>query len=471
MIDPSGLFAAAAGQLPNGVLQPRIGADTGTAFASLLGANAVLERRSITGSVEAAVACTTLPLKRSWTELSEGAAASPRDANSGAPPHPAADASPTPSPTNTAVECELTPQLSRTRRSLLGGCRSVEHYRKLNRIDEGTYGVVYRAQELDTGEVVALKQLKVNASKSEEGFPVPSLREVILLSKLDHPNVVSLREVVVGNSPLHIFMVMEYAEHELRALLERHSFSVAEVKCLMKQLLSGVDHLHERWVIHRDLKTSNILLTNVGVLKVADFGLARHYGEPLRVYSKNVITMWYRAPELLMGQKQYTTGVDIWSVGCVFAELFLRKPLFPGKSELNQLTLIYDLVGVPTEETWPGYEALPNRRNFAFKLSLPRWRAVFKEPPEGPLSDMGLELLRSLLTCCPDRRVSAEGAHEDPYFWERPYALEANMMPTFQDTNTTSRGGEKRPALQRAPSLAELKKTGLSGVLSRSSSM
>jgi len=304
---------------------------------------------------------------------------------------------------------------------------------------------------------VALKQLKVSASKSEEGFPVASLREVTILSKLDHPNVVRLHEVVVGRSPLHIFMVMEYAEHELRALLERHHFGVAEVKCLMRQLLSAVDHLHARWVIHRDLKTSNILLTCKGVLKVCDFGLARLYGDPLRNYSRNVITMWYRAPELVMGQKRYTTSVDVWSVGCIFAELFLRKPLFEGKSELHQLTLIYEVTGVPTEDSWPGYEALPNRKNLNLKLSLPKWTVIF--PPEGPLSDMGVELLRGLLTCCPERRLTAEAALEDPYFWERPIPVAPEMMATFQETNSTGR--EKRPALRRVTSQA----SSLTGVL------
>jgi len=354
----------------------------------------------------------------------------------------AADAA-TPSSSSTAASDRFSARL-------LDGCRSVDRFRKLNRIDEGTYGVVYRARDSITGEVVALKQLKLSASKSEEGFPVSSLREVILLAKMDHPNVVCLKEVAVGNSPLHIFMVMEYAEHELKALLDKHSFAAAEVKCLMKQLLRGVSHLHSRWVIHRDLKTSNLLLTNKGVLKVADFGLSRHFGTPLRIYSKNVITMWYRAPELIMGQKQYTTDVDAWSVGCIFGEMFLRKPMFPGKSELHQLSLIYELVGVPTEETWPGHEALPNRKHFDMKLSLPRWRVVFPEAPEGMLTDMGLELMRSLLTCCPERRITAEGAEEDPYFWERPYALDPAMMPTFQDTNSTGRA-EKRPAPRGGP--------------------
>jgi cell division cycle 2-like protein len=321
----------------------------------------------------------------------------------------------------------------------------VDRYRKLNRIDEGTYGVVYRARDMQTDEVVALKQLKVSAAKSEDGFPIPSLREVTLLTTLDHPNVIRLHEVVVGKSYLHIFMVMEYAEHELRALLQRHEFTVAERKCLLRQLLRGMEHLHARWVLHRDLKTSNILLTNRGVLKVCDFGLARHYGEPCRPYSKNVITLWYRPPELIIGQKRYTESVDMWSVGCVFGEMLLRKPLFEGKSELHQLTVIFELTGVPTEDSWPGYyELLAKKKQFNFKLSLPRWRIVFTD--EEKLSDMGLELLRGLLTCWPERRLSAEAAGEDPYFWERPYALDPAMMPTFTDTNSTGR--ERHPALR-----------------------
>ncbi|CAE7628304.1 CDKG-2 [Symbiodinium pilosum] len=163
--------------------------------------------------------------------------------------------------------------------SIIPACRSVQQFRKLNRIDEGTYGVVYRASDIETGEVVALKQLKLSAVKSDDGFPSSSLREISLLLEIQHPNVVRCREVVVGNTLQHIFMVMEYVEHELRVLLAKHSFATAEMKCLLVQMLRGVGHLHQRWILHRDLKTSNILLDKKGVLKICDFGLARHFGE------------------------------------------------------------------------------------------------------------------------------------------------------------------------------------------------
>jgi len=322
-------------------------------------------------------------------------------------------------------------------RPLMDGCRTVDRFRKLNRIDEGTYGVVYRARDTETDNIVALKQLKLNAAKSDEGFPIASLREINILTRLDHPHVVKLHEVVMGSSQHHIFMVFEYAEHELKTLLERHDFSVAEVKCLLRQLLEGVEYLHDSWVIHRDLKTSNVLLNNKGVLKVCDFGLARHYGEPSRKYTKTVVTLWYRAPELLLGLRAYTTKVDIWSVGCILAEMFLKRPLFCGKAELHQLSLIYQLTGVPTEETWPGYDSLPNRKSFDFKLSMPTWRMVL--PEVGDLSDAGLELLRCMLTCCPSRRATAADAADHPYFDERPLPQDPSLMPSFHETNSVGR--------------------------------
>ncbi|CAJ1332077.1 unnamed protein product, partial [Effrenium voratum] len=231
----------------------------------------------------------------------------------------------------------------------LSRCRSVQRYRKLNRIDEGTYGVVYRACDVETGEVVALKQLKLAAVKSEDGFPVASLREMSLLLEARHPNIVRCHEVVVGNTLQHVFMVMEYIEHELKLLVAQLAFGVADVKCLLRQLLTGLQFLHKNWIMHRDLKTSNILLDRSGVLKICDFGLARHFGEPLRPYTQRVQSLWYRAPELLLGLRTYTNLIDIWSGGCVFAELLLGRPVFEGKAEVHQLGLIFGLTGRPSE--------------------------------------------------------------------------------------------------------------------------
>lgn len=283
----------------------------------------------------------------------------------------------------------------------------------------------------------------------------------------------------MGSSSTHIFMVMEYVEHELKVLIDRHRFSIAEIKCLFRQLIDGVRYIHEHWVVHRDLKPTNILLNNCGVLKVCDFGLARHYGDPLRPYTQRVQSLWYRAPELLLGQKSYSPSVDVWSVGCVFAEILLRKPCFEGRVELHQLGLIFELTGVPTEESWPGCQRLPNWRVVEFKLSLPRWRIVF--PEEGNLSDAGLELLRSLLECCPERRATAAVAHKHPYFWETPYPQEASMMPTFQESNNEGRravvglgsrgavkGAAAAAALGAAGGLGGIAGAGLRGSSSRS---
>eukprot|EP00933_Yihiella_yeosuensis_P017147 TRINITY_DN14401_c1_g3_i6.p1 TRINITY_DN14401_c1_g3~~TRINITY_DN14401_c1_g3_i6.p1 ORF type:complete len:412 (-),score=60.49 TRINITY_DN14401_c1_g3_i6:92-1327(-) len=346
--------------------------------------------------------------------------------------------------------------------ALTFGCRGVQRYRKLNRIDEGTYGVVYRACDTETGEIVALKQLKVNAAKSEDGFPISSLREISLLLKFSHPNIVRCREVVMGNTSNHIFMVMEYVEHELKVLIGKHSFAVADMKCLLLQILSAVGHLHERWVVHRDLKTTNILLNSSGVLKVCDFGLARHIGDPLRPYTQRVQSLWYRAPELLLGARRYTGAVDVWSVGCIFAELILRRPVFEGKAEVHQLGLIFALTGVPNEESWPGCEKLSSwKLADSIKTTLPRWRVVF--PEEGNLSDVGLEMLQSLLECCPEHRSTAPVAREHPYFSESPQPHEPGMMPTFQDSNTEGRRQPTSTVVRRPSFLEDQASMRLSG--------
>lgn len=177
---------------------------------------------------------------------------------------------------------------------------------------------MYRAEDRRTKEIVALKRLKME--KEKEGFPITSLREINTLLKAQHPNIVTVREIVVGSNMDKIFIVMDYVEHDLKSLMEtmkskNRCFSSGEIKCLLQQILRAVAHLHDNWILHRDLKTSNLLLSHKGILKVGDFGLAREYGSPLKQYTSIVVTLWYRAPELLLGGKQYSTPIDMWSVG------------------------------------------------------------------------------------------------------------------------------------------------------------
>ncbi|XP_021899743.1 cyclin-dependent kinase G-2 isoform X2 [Carica papaya] len=255
--------------------------------------------------------------------------------------------------------------------NMLQGCRSVDEFERLNKIDEGTYGVVYRARDKKTGEIVALKKVKME--KEREGFPLTSLREINILLSFHHPSIVDVKEVVVGSNLDSIFMVMEYMEHDLKGLMEtmKQPFSQSEVKCLMLQLLEGVKYLHDNWVLHRDLKTSNLLLNNRGELKICDFGLARQYGSPLKPYTHLVVTLWYRAPELLLGAKQYSTAIDMWSLGCIMAELLSKEPLFNGKTEFDQLDKIFRTLGTPNETIWPGFSKLPGVKVNFVKHQLP----------------------------------------------------------------------------------------------------
>jgi len=224
----------------------------------------------------------------------------------------------------------------------------VDVYEKLHKIDEGTYGVVYKAKDKVTGDIVALKQVKLISTK--EGFPVTALREINVLLSLDHPNIVNVREMVVGNTMDKIFMVMDFMEHDLKGLMMAMTqpFSASEIKRLMLDLTSALDYCHEHWVLHRDLKTSNMLFNNRGIACLCDFGLARKYGDPLKEYTQLVVTLWYRAPELLLGAKVYGAAIDVWSLGCIFAELVLRKPLLPGQGEIDQIDKIFKLLGTPS---------------------------------------------------------------------------------------------------------------------------
>ena len=338
-------------------------------------------------------------------------------------------------------------------------CRSVFDFEQLNKIDEGTYGVVFRARDKRSGKIYALKKVKME--KEREGFPQTALREANILLSMHHPNVVDVSEMVVGNSLDSVFMVMEFCEHDLKGFMStmRAPFSVPEVKCLMTQLLSGVAYMHENWTLHRDLKTSNILVNNRGELKICDFGLARVYGEPLGAYTPTVVTLWYRAPELLLGTRRYGPAIDVWSLGCVMAELLASEPLFAGKTEIDQLSKMFATLGAPSDAVWPGCKELPGAKKVTFpNQPYNHLRRRFPGPPTNddvrrtsvaigpdgrerraddarhtpaPLSDAGFDLLNRMLAYDPAKRITAEDASKHPFFAEFPPAKARRLMPTF----------------------------------------
>lgn len=328
------------------------------------------------------------------------------------------------------------------------GCRSVNCFVKLNCIGEGTYGTVYRARDKETGQIRALKKLRMKKEKG--GFPLTSIREIKILKSINHPNIVNLLEIVVGRKPHSIFLVFEYCEHDLAGLLDRiaRSFTEAEIKTIMLQLLQGTEYLHSNFIIHRDLKLSNLLMNNKGVLKMADFGLARLFSNPLKQYTPKVVTLWYRCPELLLGAKSYHTACDMWAVGCIFGELLKHRPLLPGKTELNQLELIFKLLGTPNEKIWPGFSKLSKADTIrAFPVYI--YNNLSQQFPQ--LSANGIDLLSRMLTFDPSKRITAAKALDHPYFSEPP--LPASMMPTFpslhdepefnQPSNTANRDSIK----------------------------
>ncbi|CAJ1943662.1 unnamed protein product [Sphenostylis stenocarpa] len=316
--------------------------------------------------------------------------------------------------------------------NMLQSCRNVGEFEMIKKINEGTYGVVYKARDKKTGELVALKKVKMNIER--DGFPMSSLREINILLSLNHPSIVNVKEVLVDDFD-GTFMVMEYMEYDLKGMMEvkKQPFSISEIKSFIKQLLEGVKYLHDNWVIHRDLKSSNILLNHDGELKICDFGLARQYGSPRKPYTPVVVTLWYRAPELLLGAKEYSTAIDMWSVGCIMAELIAKEPLFRGKSELEQLDQIFRTLGTPDEKIWPGLSKLPGAKAKFVKQPFNMLRKKFPAASFTGLpvlSELGFDLLKNLLTYDPEERITAEDALLHDWFYEAPLP-KSDCKPIF----------------------------------------
>jgi len=291
----------------------------------------------------------------------------------------------------------------------------MENFQKIEKIGEGTYGIVYKAKDKITDQFVALKKIRLEIES--EGVPSTAIREISLLKELEHPGIVQLLDVVHADQKL--YLVFEYLDKDLKKLMDDHAKETGQgglpeplAMSYLKQLLEGIAYCHKHRVLHRDLKPQNLLIDAHGSIKLADFGLARAFGFPVRTYTHEVVTLWYRAPEILLGAKFYSTSVDTWSLGCIYAEMVTRKPLFPGDSEIDQLFRIFRIMGTPTESNWPGVSSLPD-----YKPVFPKW-----EPPNNIYSILpqdlrpgGHDLLVQLLTYNPDNRISAKKALSHPY--------------------------------------------------------
>ncbi|TNN11415.1 Cyclin-dependent-like kinase 5 isoform 2 [Schistosoma japonicum] len=284
-------------------------------------------------------------------------------------------------------------------------------YEKLEKIGEGTYGKVYKARNRETHEIVALKRVRLE--NDDEGIPSSAFREICLLKELKHKNIVRLFDVLLSDSRLTI--VFEYCDQDLKKYFDNCNGEIDQntVKLFMFQLLRGLQFCHSHNVLHRDLKPQNLLINDNGELKLADFGLARAYGIPVRQYSAEVVTLWYRPPDVLLGAKLYTTSIDMWSAGCIFAEMSnAGRPLFPGYDVEDQLQRIFKLLGTPTESTWPSVVELPDYEPFT--VMYPRimnWHHVVPK-----MSFRGRDLLQQLVVCNPVDRISADQALKHSYF-------------------------------------------------------
>eukprot|EP00999_Lentomonas_sp_LEN2_P002888 NODE_752_length_1220_cov_100.943275_g712_i0.p1 GENE.NODE_752_length_1220_cov_100.943275_g712_i0~~NODE_752_length_1220_cov_100.943275_g712_i0.p1 ORF type:complete len:308 (-),score=77.00 NODE_752_length_1220_cov_100.943275_g712_i0:192-1115(-) len=285
-----------------------------------------------------------------------------------------------------------------------------ERYMKTDKIGAGTYGVVYKAIDKQTNRTVALKKIRLETE--EEGIPSTAIREISILRELQHRNVVRLLDVVSRQDKLHL--IFEFLDEDLKNMMDKRATGLQgrQLKRLMYQLLDGIHFCHTHRIVHRDLKPQNLLVSG-DTIKLADFGLARAFQIPLRTYTHEIITLWYRAPEVLLGTTQYSTAVDIWSLGAIFSEMASKQPLFPGDSEIDQLFKIFRLMGTPSEIDWPGVSKLKD-----YKAQFPQWKPQNLRVALPHLDAQGIDLLEKMLQCDPRRRISAAEAMQHPYFDE-----------------------------------------------------
>ncbi|KAL3990947.1 Cyclin-dependent kinase 7 [Acanthocheilonema viteae] len=297
-------------------------------------------------------------------------------------------------------------------------------YEKIKHLGEGQFANVYKAKDTETNEFVAIKKIKLGSRhEAMDGVNRTALREIKLLQELHHDNIIGLLDIIGHKT--NIQLVFDFMETDLEHLVKDKAIILMpeHIKNMVLQMLLGLEYLHLHWVIHRDLKPNNLLINLQGRIKIADFGLARFFGSPNRQYTFQVVTRWYRAPELLYASRSYSSSIDIWSVGCIIAELLLRVPVFPGESDIDQLVKIYSVLGTPTEEDWPGMKDLPDYIAIKPMPPIPL-KSVFTAA-----GDDLIELIYQCLRFDPNKRWNATEALRSYYFQSLPYACDDCDLP------------------------------------------
>ena len=330
-----------------------------------------------------------------------------------------------------------------------------KRYEKLNFLGEGQFATVYKARDTETGVIVAIKKIKYgNRIEAADGINRTALREIKLLKEIRHPNIIGLVDVFGHGS--NISLVYDFMVTDLEEVIrDRESIvlSQSHIKAYMIMMLCGLEYLHTNWILHRDLKPNNLLLDERGVLKIGDFGLAKFYGSPNRGMTHQVVTRWYRAPELLFGSKMYSTGIDMWAVGCIFAELLRRDPLLPGETDLNQLVRIFDIFGTPNKNNWPNAESLPDFVEFNTTYPKPL-KVIFSAATPDIIF-----VLENMLQLNPNRRCTCKEALAMPYFSNAPgptpceeLPMPASVMERIKNKSDAMEGISRISALKRKPS-------------------
>ncbi|KAI6223466.1 Cell division protein kinase 7 [Aphelenchoides besseyi] len=314
-----------------------------------------------------------------------------------------------------------------------------DRYETIKHLGEGQFANVFMAKDLMTGDVVAIKKIKLGSrSETADGINRTALREIKLLQEIQHDNVITLRDVFGRRT--NIQLVFDFMDTDLENLIRDTNIilTASHIKNMCLQMLLGVEYLHLHWILHRDLKPNNLLMNGNGRMKIADFGLARFFGSPNRIYTHQVVTRWYRCPELLYGARAYGTGVDIWSVGCIIAELLLRVPFFAGESDLDQLCKIYSVLGIPTDEEWPERKELHDYViiNESGRIEL---STIFTAA-----SPALIQLMGHCLKVNPNHRCTCTVALQSDYFQEAPFACDDSELPVISGSEFGSKGKKKR---------------------------